>query len=188
MRVTDIILNTMQISGNNDGSAIITGIASGYEYVDGKRTDNLTHMKVEAIFPTNKYEKVSVKVKDLKLPITAEQLEQAGGQKKVNFKNLTGRFYWSNSGDYLLSANVDSMEVMTLMLWNWIKNLLLFPAMWFWKGYQKCKEENAVGKMIALFVFSLTGFVVITIVIVFLIGLLIGFLDFIPNYIFKPDK
>lgn len=112
MRITDVTLNAMQISGNADGSAIITGISSGHEYVDGKRTENITHMKVEAVFPANKYEKVLVKVKDLKLPITVEQLEQAGGQKKVKFKNLSGRFYRGNSGDFLLSASADSMEVM----------------------------------------------------------------------------
>ncbi len=111
MRITDILLNTPQVCGNADGSAIITGISAGYEYVDGKRTDNITHAKVEAVFPSNKYEKITVKVKDLKLPITAEQIEQAGGQKKVKFKNLTGRFYRANSGDYLLSASADSMEV-----------------------------------------------------------------------------
>ncbi len=112
MRPTDIILNTTQVSGNADGTAIITGISAGYEYVDGKRTENITHTRIEAVFPTNKYEKIAVKVKDLKLPITAEQLEQAGGQKKVKFKNLTGRFYRGNSGDYLLSASADSMEVL----------------------------------------------------------------------------
>lgn len=101
----------MQFSGNEDGSGIATGISAGYEYVNGKRTENITHMKVEAVFPMNKYEKVTVKVKDLKLPITAEQLEQAGGQKKVKFKNLTGRFYRTNSGDYMLSASADSLEV-----------------------------------------------------------------------------
>ncbi|MBR1649974.1 MAG: hypothetical protein IJ691_02295 [Lachnospiraceae bacterium] len=112
MRIIDITLNTMQVSGNADGTAIMTGISAGYEYVDGKRTDNITHTKIEAVFPTNKYEKITVKVKDLKLPITADQLEQAGGQKKVKFKNLTGRFYRGNSGDYILSASADSMEVL----------------------------------------------------------------------------
>lgn len=112
MKISEIILTTMQISGNAEGSAIITGISAGYEYVDGKRTDNITHTKIEAVFPTNKFEKITVKVKDLKLPITAEQLEQAGGQKKVKFKNLTGRFYRGNTGEYILSASADSMEVL----------------------------------------------------------------------------
>ena len=111
MRPTDINLNTIQVSGNADGTAFIIGIRNGYDWVDGKPTENITHVKVEAVFPTNKYEKITVKVKDLKLPITAEQLEQAGGQKKVKFKNLTGRFYRANSGDYLISASADSMEV-----------------------------------------------------------------------------
>ncbi len=112
MKVTDFILNSSQISGNADSSAIITGISAGYEYVDGKKTDNVSHMRVDTVFPANKYERVIVKVKDLKLPINSEQLKQAGGQKKVRFKNLTGRFYQANSGEYLLSASADSMEVL----------------------------------------------------------------------------
>lgn len=111
MKPSDFILNSTQISGNTDSSAIITGISAGYEYVDGKKTDNVSHMRVDTVFPANKFERVIVKVKDLKLPITVEQLKQAGGQKKVKFKNLTGRFYYANSGEYLLSASADSMEV-----------------------------------------------------------------------------
>jgi hypothetical protein len=112
MRINDIELDGFQISGNQDSVGIVTDISVGYEYLEGKRTEKITHMKVETVFPNNKYEKIKVKVKDLNLPITAEQLEQAGGQKKVKFKNLTGRFYRANSGDYLLSASADSFEVM----------------------------------------------------------------------------
>ncbi len=111
MQITSLILSSNQICGNQDGSAIITGIREGYEYVDGKRTDSLSHMKVDAVFPQNKYEKLTVKVKDLKIPISQEQLEKSGGQKNVRFKNLTGRFYRTNSGEYALSASADSMEV-----------------------------------------------------------------------------
>lgn len=112
MKVQDIILTSEQISGNADGSAIITGISAGYEYAEGKRTDNVTHMKIEAVFPANKFEKVIVKVKEMPLKITKEQLEKAGGQVKVKFKNLTGRFYRGNSGEYLLSASADSLEAL----------------------------------------------------------------------------
>ena len=111
MNISNIILTTAQISGSAEGSAIITRISEGYEFIDGKRTDNISHLKVEAVFPANKYEKVVVKVKDLKIPLTEEILEKAGGQKQVKFKNLTGRFYRSNSGEYLLSASADSLEV-----------------------------------------------------------------------------
>ena len=113
MRITDIILTPAQISGNTDGVAFIIGFSDGNEYVGGKRTDNVTHIKAEAVFPANKYEKVVVKVKDLKIPLTTEMLEKAGGQMQVKFINLTGRFYRSNSGEYLLSASADSLEVLS---------------------------------------------------------------------------
>ncbi len=60
------------------------------------------------------------------------------------------------------------------MIWRWLKKLILFPIEWFWEQYQKCKEENAVGKMIGLFAFSLTGLAVICISFAFLVSLLIN--------------
>ena len=112
MKITDVILTMSQIAGN-DGVGIVTGHSFGYEYAEGKRTDNITHVKLETVFPANKYEKVVVKVKNLKIPLTAEMLEKAGGQMQVKFINLTGRFYRSNSGEYLLSASADSLEVLS---------------------------------------------------------------------------
>ena len=60
------------------------------------------------------------------------------------------------------------------MIGRWLKNLILFPVTWFWEQYQKCREENAVGKMIGLFAFSLTGLAVIGITLAFLVNLLIN--------------
>lgn len=60
------------------------------------------------------------------------------------------------------------------MIWNWFKNVIFFPVIWFWKQYQKCKEENAVGKMVALFGFSFTGLVCIGVALVWLISFLIN--------------
>lgn len=111
IRVTDIKLNAEQIAGVNDGSAFAVGIADGYEYVDGKRTENQTHKKVEAVMPNNKYEKILVKVAGVKHPLTAELIAQNGGTVKVRFKNLTGKFYRTSSGEYALSCTADAVEV-----------------------------------------------------------------------------
>ena len=43
--------------------------------------------------------------------ITNDQIQQAGGQVRVIFDNLTGKFYRTNSGEYALSCNADSAEV-----------------------------------------------------------------------------
>lgn len=111
IRVTDVKLTAEQIAGVNDGSAFAVGIADGYEYVDGKRTENQTHKKVEAVMPNNKYEKILVKVAGVKHPLTAELIAQNGGTVKVRFKNLTGKFYRTSSGEYALSCTADAVEV-----------------------------------------------------------------------------
>ncbi|MBR5509580.1 MAG: hypothetical protein IKV59_05960 [Lachnospiraceae bacterium] len=111
IRVTDIKLTAEQIAGVNDGSALAVGISDGYEYADGKRTEKQTHKKVEAVMPNNKYEKIMVKVAGEKHPLTAELIAQNGGTVKVKFKNLTGKFYRSNGGDYMLSCTASAVEV-----------------------------------------------------------------------------
>ena len=112
MKVTDIILNTNQITGNENGEAILLNVTNGYEYVNGKATDNVANQKYTVVCPTNGYEKIIVKIKGDKPVITNEQIQAKGGQVKAKFKNLTGRFYRTNSGEYALSASADGLEVM----------------------------------------------------------------------------
>ena len=59
-----------------------------------------------------------------------------------------------------------------MMLWNSLINLVMFPINWFWERYKKCKKENAVGKMICLFAFSLTGLAVIMVAIAYVIAII----------------
>ena len=112
MKVTDFLLTPEQISGNTSGTAILVPpVSLGYEYINGKATDTISHIKYTAVFPDNQYEKVVIKVKGNKPIITTEQIQQKGGSVKVTFKNLTGRFYRTSSGDYALTVSADSMEV-----------------------------------------------------------------------------
>jgi len=111
MRITDIILTAEQICGNSEGQALLLGTTEGFEYADGKKTDNHTHNKAESVFHMNRYEKATVKVMNTKQVITNEQIAQQGGSVKVKFKNLSGRFYRTASGEYELSCKADGMEV-----------------------------------------------------------------------------
>jgi len=113
IRITDITLNSEQIAGVIEGSALVMRMSNGYEYVDGKKTDNVTHVKCEAVMVHNKYEKVTVKVKGIKHPITNEIITQQGGSVKVKFKNLQGKFYRTSSGEYALSCSADGIEVVS---------------------------------------------------------------------------
>lgn len=111
MRAVDIQLTIFQISGNTDGSGILLSMAPGYDYVDGKRTETQSHIKYQIVYPDNAFEKVLVKVPGTKPVVTAEQLAQQSGKLRVKCKNLTGKFYRTNSGEYALSCSADSLEV-----------------------------------------------------------------------------
>lgn len=112
MDLTKIELNGKQITGNEEAKALIVGLNYGYEYKDGKRTDNVTHWVTEAVCPNYGYAHQKVKVLDKNLPITAEQLK-AKGEMRVKFKNLRGKIYRTGHGDYEISATADSLEVLS---------------------------------------------------------------------------
>lgn len=111
MKITDIVLTTEQLCGNNEGTALVLGVSQGYEYRDGKKTEHITHTKVETVFDSNRFEKSNVKVERAKIGLTAEQIAQQGGVVKVKFKNLSGKFYRMNSGEYALSCSADNVEI-----------------------------------------------------------------------------
>ena len=111
MNITNLILTTAQVAGNLEGIGLLLNETPGYDYVNGKRTDTQTHTKEEVVFMDNDFEKVIVKVPGTKTVVTAEQLAQQRGKIKVKFKNLRGRFYRTNSGEYALSCSADGVEV-----------------------------------------------------------------------------
>lgn len=111
MNIANLILLPVQITGNNDATGILLRESPGYDYQNGKRTDTQTHIKYEVVFPENNFEKVTVKVPGTKPIMTPEQLEQQKGKVKVKFKNLSAKFYRTNSGDYALSCTSDGVEV-----------------------------------------------------------------------------
>jgi len=111
MIITNIQLTPPQISGNAEGTGIPLSVAPGYKYEDGKRTEEITHIKVCVVFVDKAYEKMNVKVTDLKAVLTQEMIDAAGGKMKVKFKNLTGKIYRTNSGVYDVSASADGVEV-----------------------------------------------------------------------------
>lgn len=113
MNVTDVILIPAQIAGNAEGTGLLLNETPGYDYVNGKRTDTQTCMKEEVVFVDNNFEKVVVKVPGTKPLVTAEQLAQQKGKIKVRFKNLKGRFYRTNSGEYALTCSADGVEVIS---------------------------------------------------------------------------
>lgn len=110
IQIKDIILNSEQIFGTTDGTAIAISVTPGYDYVEGHRTDNQTHVKVEA-FSKKYHEKVRVKVKDMKTALTNELIAQQGGEVKVKFKGFSAKFYKTNSGEYALSCSAEAVEV-----------------------------------------------------------------------------
>lgn len=112
MNLNKLILTTAQIAGNNEGIGVLIGIAPGYDYENGKRMDAQTHTKNTVVFIDNNFEKVVVKIPGTKEIVTKEHLAQQGGKVKVKFKNLTGKFYRTNNGEYALSCSADSMEVL----------------------------------------------------------------------------
>ncbi len=106
-----LVLSAMQICGNGTGTCVLLSVGDLMEYVDGKATGNVVGQKYNIVCPDALYEKFTIKIKGGKPAITNEQIQQKGGQIKANFKNLTGKFYRTNSGEYAISCSADGVEV-----------------------------------------------------------------------------
>lgn len=59
------------------------------------------------------------------------------------------------------------------MLWEKLKEIIMYPVHWFWKKYRQCKKKNETGKMVLLFLFSLTGIAVTVVLMGFAVAFLI---------------
>lgn len=111
MKIEKLQVNTEQIAGDKEAIALLCGEGLGYDYINNQRSDSPAFVWEEVVFPNNNYERFKVKVPGTKLLLTAEQLEQQKGKTKVRFKNLRGRFYRTNNGEYALSCRADGVEV-----------------------------------------------------------------------------
>ena len=111
MKVTEVKLTVSQICGNDEGECILLSVSPLEEYVEGKPSGKVVGQKYHIVCPDRQFEKFIVKIKGKPI-ITNDQLQQKGGQVKVVFDNLTGKFYRTNSGEYAVSCNADGMEVM----------------------------------------------------------------------------
>ena len=112
MQISDLRLTPYQISGNNEGIAILLDVSPEYEYINGKRSETQSYFRYLSVFTDNNFEKLTVKVAGVKEVVSKEMLAQQSGKIKVKFKNLSGRFYRTANGDYALTCSADSVELL----------------------------------------------------------------------------
>lgn len=113
INILSLILIPEQISGNKQASGLLLSTTLRHEYIDGKPTENIVEILYETVFPDNLFEKISVRIKGSKPVITNEEIKKNGGTVKIQFTNLSGRFYRSKSGEYALSVTADGIEVIS---------------------------------------------------------------------------
>ena len=110
MKLTEVILNSLQISGNKTGSGLLIESSDLPEYVDNKATGKIIGRRETIVFPDNKYTKEIVKISNLDNAITNEEIQAAGGSIPVIVKGLTGKIYRTTSGEYAFSFSGDALE------------------------------------------------------------------------------
>lgn len=112
MKINNLIFTAEQISGNKEGVGILISSSPVYEYSDGKKTGNISHIKYNVVFPNAGYEKESIKIEGKVPVIINEDIANAGKDIKVKFKNLTGKHYVIN-GREGFSIKADGIEVIS---------------------------------------------------------------------------
>lgn len=103
-------LNLSLLNGGSD-SVLLIGFSPIMEYdkENRKRTDRQIGILYEVVLDRNSYEKLSVKVGDLKPAISIETLQDANAVR-CTFKGFNARFYKDfRNGEYRLTASADSI-------------------------------------------------------------------------------
>lgn len=94
----------------NGANTLLLGVTPYYEYVDGKKTENLLGYKYTVVEDQN-YEKFSVKIESKTPSITQQQIDDATARIKVTFEKAFARPYRTNSGDYDLSVTATGINL-----------------------------------------------------------------------------
>lgn len=108
MDINSLKFTFQQIAGSDSG--ILTEVRPYRQYVDGKVTEKVQGYSYVVICPSNKYERVVIKVEQAAPTITPEELEQKK-DLKVKPVSFVGRFYKDRNGEYSFSAKATAMEM-----------------------------------------------------------------------------
>lgn len=91
MRIGDITLTLEQVL--HDSKAILTGVRTVNKYVNGEKTDVIDAIAYDVVCPSNKYEKVTVKVPGTKAVLSSEEVDMCEEAIWVSFEGFEGKFY-----------------------------------------------------------------------------------------------
>lgn len=104
--IKNINLNWDNFAGS--GRAIVTDVKTAYEYKDGQRTDKVVGLKVTVVFPSMRYNDLTVTVAD---PVDRlSTLLDKGDPLYVEFTGFKARIYTMN-GRTGISAKAESVYV-----------------------------------------------------------------------------
>lgn len=85
----------------NSLNALLLGVRPYNLFVDNKATDQLGGYSYECVLPSNKYERIVVKVPSLPPVIKNDEID---GEIFITFSGFAGRFYKDRGGNYQLSC------------------------------------------------------------------------------------
>lgn len=97
-----------------NGEAILLGSKPVYLYENGRKVDTVVAQRYHVLNEANDYEHLQIKANGSEPIIKNEDLEkmkQTGTKVKVRFKNLVGKFYRKDTGEWVLSYSADGVEV-----------------------------------------------------------------------------
>ena len=113
MNITDIVLTQEQITNAVDGIMQAVDITDGYDYVDGKRAESPSFKKVTMVLPKRKFERVVVKVYDMKnSAFHQKMIERREEVLRLEQKHWQEDLFDRESREYKLSCKAEGLEVL----------------------------------------------------------------------------
>ena len=109
MKLKEITLTLEQTTKSS--SVLLLGVTTIKRYEDGKITDDVEGYRYTVVCPSNKFEKMTVKIKEKNPSITEEEIEANGGTISVTFINFEGKFYQDKNKNVCFYATADGVKV-----------------------------------------------------------------------------
>lgn len=94
-----------------DAKLILIGARPTYEYVNGKKTDNVVGTTYSVVQNGGTYEKFNIKVSDVENAIEPDYIANSKTPIFVEFENAVCKVYTDSNGRAQVSVKADSINI-----------------------------------------------------------------------------
>jgi len=107
MKINQITLQLENLA--NDNKVRLLSVRPSYDYKDGVKSASVSGQTYECLLEQNAFEKLNIRTQEVNAVIKQEDIDSSPTPVYIQFKDFTGKFYFSNqSKSWELSCKATS--------------------------------------------------------------------------------